>query len=180
MGTETKALYYVAWVIQGEWAHKIQSLKEYACTHFDTCKALRSPAHVTIIPPFKIKNTELPDLCNKILLWSQKIPYFIWKVNGVSHFDNRVIYVDVESAESIDIYRNNLFEMLQYQRPSGSYHPHITLAFRDLSPEAFAPAWNYFSQLDLQGEILQKTVSLLRHNGQRWEIIESFNHSGGR
>jgi 2'-5' RNA ligase len=48
------------------------------------------------------------------------------------------------------------------------YHPHMTLAFRDLRKSDFSKAWSDFSTKDLRVDFKVDGVTLLRHSGKEW------------
>jgi 2'-5' RNA ligase len=58
------------------------------------------------------------------------------------------------------------------------YHPHMSVAFRDLSRLHFAKAWEYYSQLSYEREFALKEIYLLRHNGREWEEYGMFKFTG--
>ena len=50
---------------------------------------------------------------------------------------------------------------------------HITIATRDISKAAFAEAWNHFQHKMFEESFDADGLSLLKHNGAKWEIIYS-------
>jgi 2'-5' RNA ligase len=63
-------------------------------------------------------------------------------------------------AEKLSIHNANYRE-----KP---FHPHITIAFRDLKKAIFNEAWDYYSNRLFQEEFTAESVTLLKHNGQFW------------
>ena len=63
------------------------------------------------------------------------------------------------------------FSFKKEQRP---FHPHITIANRDLAKKDFKKAWEYFAGLRYDTEFQADSISLLRHNNKEWEIAASF------
>ncbi len=166
-------MYYIAWVLEGEIACEIRAKQELACERFHSCKALRSPPHVTIVPPFYHPPDREEELSDVIMRWSIKVPGFDWELSDYSHFDKRVIYARIKGPEWLSEYRKKLFEELNILLPKRAFRPHVTVAFRDLKREQFTPAWRYFSSQKLRAVLRQNKVSLLRHTGSKWEIIRT-------
>ena len=54
------------------------------------------------------------------------------------------------------------------------YHPHMTVAFRDLKPSAFRQAWEEFEGRELSHHFEVRSIVLLKHNGKDWEIFREF------
>ena len=57
------------------------------------------------------------------------------------------------------------------------FHPHITIATRDLRKSAFAEAWPQVADQSFEQTFTANGTGLLRHNGHVWEVIHtaSFN-----
>ncbi len=57
-------------------------------------------------------------------------------------------------------------------KPDGRpFHPHITIATRDLHKAAFAEAWAYFEGKKYAALFEAKGLGVLRHNSIRWDVI---------
>ena len=52
------------------------------------------------------------------------------------------------------------------------FHPHITIAFRDLKKPMFYEAWEYFGGLKFNGRFSVEEVNLLKHEGGKWNVVE--------
>ena len=52
-----------------------------------------------------------------------------------------------------------------------SFHPHVTLATRDLYKKAFQEAWEIFSKKKYEALWIVNGISLLRHNKKNWDVI---------
>ena len=46
-------LYFIAMIAGGKEAGIIRSLQEEMCQLYEVCQALKSPPHITLIPPFR-------------------------------------------------------------------------------------------------------------------------------
>ena len=63
---------------------------------------------------------------------------------------------------------HNAFGVKVDRRP---FHPHITIATRDLTKAQFLEAWPGFEHRPLEAEWTASHISLLRHNGQTWNVV---------
>jgi 2'-5' RNA ligase len=61
-----------------------------------------------------------------------------------------------------------------FKKEQRAFHPHITIANRDLAKSDFRKAWEYFNGLEFQKQFTTSAISLLRHNNKEWEIAASF------
>lgn len=144
---------------------------------FDCTVALRSPAHITLIPPFWIKEEIETKLKDSIKNFSQQQTSFELNLRNFSAFKPGVIYVDVEPSESLNKLHLelqeswsviNLFPIEKHERP---FHPHITIATRDLSKRSFHEAWDIFKEKRYGATWIVNSISLLRHNQKNWDVI---------
>ena len=65
----------------------------------------------------------------------------------------------------------DIFNANYQDRP---YHPHLTLAFRDLRKSQYHLAWQEFSNREFKAEFMADKIALLKHNGKRWDVIKEF------
>src|SRR6185436_18497531 len=101
---------------------------------------------------------------------------FLIQLKNFSAFKPRVIYVDVlpeprlnelKTALETTLLQSNRFPIKKEERP---FHPHITIANRDLRKEDFPLAWQHFQQINYEESFMAEAIALLRHNGHVWEI----------
>jgi 2'-5' RNA ligase len=145
------------------------------------CKvALKSPAHITLIPPFQMAIDDAPAMKAFLQPFAAAQPSFSIHLKNFAAFKPRVIYVNVlpgeplntlQSALETTMLQSNRFQIKKEERP---YHPHVTIANRDLHKEDFPTAWQHFQQIKYEASFTADAISLLRHNGQLWEIAGSF------
>ncbi len=58
--------------------------------------------------------------------------------------------------------------MIKEDRP---FHPHLTIATRDLRKKAFYEAWEHFKKKEYAAEWITEGISLLRHNKKNWDVL---------
>ncbi|MEL7006674.1 MAG: 2'-5' RNA ligase family protein, partial [Bacteroidota bacterium] len=54
------------------------------------------------------------------------------------------------------------------------FRPHITIGFRDLKKATFYDAKPYYQERSFESSFLVNNLSLLRHDGLKWEVIRNF------
>lgn len=177
MPDHSSSMYYIAVLCPGELDKKITEFKLWVRDHFGCVVALKSPAHITLVPPFWMKN----EWEQRLIITTNefKLPpgNNIISLDGFSYFGRRVIFINVlenywlnEIKSKAETYFNELFPefIKEDDRP---FHPHITVANRDIKPSAFDKIWNYFSNKDFEGEFKADKLSLLRLAKGSWEEI---------
>jgi 2'-5' RNA ligase len=54
------------------------------------------------------------------------------------------------------------------------FHPHITIAFRDLKKSMFAKAWQEFSSKKFEAVWQVKVIVLLKNEDNQWRVLKEF------
>jgi 2'-5' RNA ligase len=141
-----KKLYFIGIVFEKKISSRIQSLKEMARTRFASRKALRSPAHITLAAPFHYDAKQIQQV--KTVVEEMESAAFPIRLEGAGRFGKRVIFVKTDSHKELSSYRDRLEEKLQplgIDTRTRKFHPHVTIAFKDLQEKVFPEAYTYFS-----------------------------------
>ena len=173
-------LCFIAIVPEPEIASEVQAFQNYALEHFKTGKALRAPPHITLEPPIDLELDQLPALEILLKAFAEKQISFPIQLKNFSAFPPRVIFIDVVENQKLHQLQNDLkicirsdFD-LRSNRPDQPFHPHMTVAFRDLTKKQFLKAWKYFSKIEYQRTFVANRLCLLQHNGNIWEERKNF------
>jgi 2'-5' RNA ligase len=171
------SMYFIALVAPKEINEDILKWKQFMKEQFDCVVGLRSPAHITVIPPFWMDEALEKELQTTMSVFSQKQVPFEINIKNFAAFKPQVIYVDVLPNQSLQILHSqlekfltagNLYPIKPEDRP---FHPHITIAARDLYKKAFYEAWEIFKEKKYEASWLADSISLLRHNQKNWDVI---------
>ena len=170
-------MYFIALVAPEKINVRVLNWKNFFKEHYGCTVALKSPAHVTLIPPFWMNEELEADLIDSINEFSASKNKFEIIVKDFAAFRPRVIYVAVVKNEILDklyesltdfIHTENKYPVKKDDRP---FHPHVTLATRDLYKKAFYEALEIFSTKKYEASWLVIGISLLRHNKKNWDVI---------
>ncbi len=172
-------MYFVAIVLPEELNQKILIWKNYMKEHYGCSVALKSPAHITLIPPFWMEEELEENLKVDLHEFSALQSSFNIELNNFSSFKPRVIFLEVETNESLQELKDKLeIELLEKKFPikkdERAFHPHITIANRDLRKKDFAEANDHFQKISYIQEFSASGLSLLRHDGSVWQTETSF------
>jgi 2'-5' RNA ligase len=174
-----KSLYFLAIIPPEDISIIVTALKTEAKTKFGSKHALKSPPHITIVPPFWLAEDQLLGLEAVITDSVKSQEIFSLNLNGFSCFTPRVIYISNSLSNELANFQQNIF------RKSALFHnkslkknrlftPHMTVAFKDLDPGKFAAAWDYFSAKSIDLRFQVEGLYLLKHQAKRWQITKSF------
>jgi 2'-5' RNA ligase len=176
-----KQLYLIAIIPPSPILEETQLLKEYFRDHYHSKASLNSPPHITLHMPFEWSEAKEAKLIGELQAFSSIQNSFAISLQNFSCFAPRVIYINVTTSQPLndmqtDLHRHfkihlNLFNA-QYQNLP--FHPHITLAFRDLKKDQFTNAWEEFKGKKFSASFVVDTITLLKHNGH-WQVFQEFH-----
>lgn len=169
-----RALYFVAIIPPSGLRKTVEDIKQEFSKTFHVFHALKSPPHITLIPPFQLGKEPLKPIREKLMKLVSHESKFELSTKGFSSFGSRVIFIDIYKSQALNelyIHVNSVFEHAMDKKP---FNPHMTIAFRDLSKEIFEKAWPAYSEKSFSQSFEVDSISLLKHNGKKWEVYEQF------
>jgi 2'-5' RNA ligase len=97
--------------------------------------------------------------------------------HNFSAFKPRTIFIAPEPNDELnnikkamdDFFKNNSFYNIKIE--TKPFHPHITIATRDLYKKSFHEIWPWFAEKKFIEEWTVEGISLLRHNKKNWDVI---------
>lgn len=184
MNTET-SLFFVALLPPLDIQDYATQIKQYFATHYHSRAALKSPPHITLQPPFGWLNAELPALEECLRDFTSDRTSVSLSLNGFAAFPPRVIYIDVERSTELLTLQADLMaelatklEIVDRVSKTRPFAPHMTVGFKDLTKQNFRLAWQEFQTRQLYVEFTASCLTLLRHDGKKWQIQSEFGFGG--
>ncbi|MBC7863043.1 MAG: 2'-5' RNA ligase family protein [Bacteroidia bacterium] len=169
--------YFIAIVPKDPLQEKIILLKKQVAETYHSEGALRSPAHITLHMPFELEGEKEKRFLNQFRNIGKGFTSFKVGLNNFGCFEPRVIFVCVKPCETLtDLQKKTVqfmkvnFSVFNQSDDLRGFHPHITIAFRDLKKPLFYEAWKEFAQKEFQEEFNCNSVSLLKHDGKNWMV----------
>ncbi len=178
---QSKQRFFIALVPPLDIEQHITEIQLYFAEHYNSRGALNSPPHITLQPTFEWLAQDVPTLEESLKEFSaNRLPIPV-TLSGFAAFAPRVIYADVvKSPELLEIHKNlmsyieatlGIVDRVSQTRP---FVPHMTVAFRDLTKDNFQTAWLEFAGRSLNFEFTASALTLLLHDGSRWNISNQF------
>ena len=172
----------------------VTAIKQEIGQRFSSRAALKSPPHITLQPPFNWSLERLDKLQHHLHRFAQQQRPIPIVLEGFSAFPPRVIYVDVHQTAALMAVQPALIVHLEthcglregyrtgsdHRRAPWPFTPHVTVGFRDLTPAAFHQAWAEFEHRPFSAEFEVPTLTLLRHDGQVWQIFSELPLSASK
>ncbi len=170
-------MYFFAILCPGELNHKIQPFKLWMKEHYGTAAALKSPAHITMIQPFWLEETREENLAQTFQLFKSDMDELEIQLDGFSHFGKKVLFVKVKEDPALEELKHqaeNHFLLSfsdRIKKDDRPFHPHVTIATRDLKPGDFDKAWLHFSEKIFKESFRARAISLLKLVDGKWKMI---------
>lgn len=180
MKSASQNLYFIALIPPSEIREHVMLLKNEMKDSYGAAHALKSPAHITLVMPFKRQEAEENLLFRSLKNFATEIQAFPIQLEDFDAFPPRVIFIKVLNHQPLIEFRQKLVQKLKTesgftQEEIGSrFHPHMTIATRDLPEEQFVLANREFLKRKFNAGWTADSISLLKHQGERWEIFKDF------
>ena len=174
------SLYFIAIIPKDPLQSKLMELKQWVFKGVGSKGALRSPAHITLLMPFKWKQEKESLLFESIDKLAYSIAPFNIELFNYNCFEPRVIYVNVKNSDILTEAKNEVVKMakqelkLTFLKDLRVFHPHITIAFRDLKKPQFYELWEQLKEKEFEADFEASSLALLKHNGKRWDVCKEF------
>ncbi|RYY98284.1 MAG: 2'-5' RNA ligase family protein [Chitinophagaceae bacterium] len=172
-------MYFTALVLPAELNEQILPLKRRMQERYGCTVGLKSPAHITLLPPFWMHPTLEQELRADLDSFAATRAPLAVHTRNFSAFRPRTIFIDVlvnEALAALKVANDAWFAARpQYgaridRRP---FHPHITIATRDLRKAAFFEAWPEFESAAFDATWTARGIGLLHHNGRSWDVVHT-------
>jgi 2'-5' RNA ligase len=176
-------MYFIALVLPTPLNEKVLYWKKWMDQQYQCKVGLKSPAHITLVPPFWMAEEKEPALLNAVDRFSETITPFFIRTNNFSTFKPRTIFIDVQKNDSLSSLKQNvdnffsLDQSYKIKIDSRPFRPHITIATRDLFKSSFYDAWPIFEKEKFEEEWQANSLSVLRHNKKNWDVIHTSQFS---
>ncbi len=180
------SLYFIALLPPEPFRQFAWKWKEYFRDQYKSKASLNSPPHITLHMPFKLKPKREAELITSLQRVADNFNPLMVELEGFGAFPPRVIFIDVEKSSELDELQQAIkrqmkldFQVFNANYQDKPFHPHMTLAFRDLRKAQFQQAWEEFQYKEVHYTWESTQFTLLKHNGHHWDIFQeiSLTHS---
>jgi 2'-5' RNA ligase len=173
-------LYFIAIIPHRELGEKVRRIKERMKAEYGAGHALKSPAHITLQMPFKRSSEDETSISGALRRFVTGEKSFTVDLDGFGAFAPRVIFIKIPEPKPVRALHSRLKQVLMTElhfspaEVMKDVQPHLTIATRDLTKEAFSIAWPELQKEEFKALLDVNSVFLLKHNGRNWDILEEF------
>lgn len=176
-------LYFIGYNLQDESAALVDVVRNSIAEKFSVHASLRFPSHLTFLRPFEMDDGFFDDLKRTLSDFASKRSAFEVSTVGFNSFDEAVWFLDVDQKQELFDMKKDLSDLLlqssllteEQVLETRGVHFHITLAYKDMTPEKFKLIGKYLASLDPINEKLNiNAITLFVNKGQSWDVLETF------
>jgi len=171
--------YFLAIVIPDPVFNEVENLKQEFFEKYGLKGGLRSPAHITLHRPFEWKEEKENILTEKLGDFRFEKSFDI-ELRDFAFFSPRVIYVNVIQNEILLRLYNELkrfaqteLKLLNEVNDLRGFHPHVTIANRDLKPALFHELQKEFAVRKFHAQFKGEDFVLLKLE-KTWQELKRF------
>jgi 2'-5' RNA ligase len=182
-GMRKENIYFIAIIPPKEISDEITEFKIDFKTRFSSSAALKTIPHITLKAPFKLTSGEHEPL----LEWFRRLPVtvspFPMEIRDFGTFDSKhkpVIFVHPVINDALHSLHKEIlgsfrtaYTEVGIMKNELDFHPHITIAYRDLEPENYAMAWREYQSKRYEAAFIVNSFHLLQHDSKKWNVIDT-------
>ena len=172
----------IALLLPDSLSDQVKKEQRFIANTWGPKRALRTPPHITLIPPISVTDAEENSLLKSAEKISKEFCYFRLQLDGYAAFKPKVIFIHPEESPELNdlqaAWRRELLATMPYildQYPERPYHPHLTLAHRDVTPEQFKKIWDHYAHQEYTASFKVDSFWILRHETNQWRPEKEFN-----
>lgn len=160
---------------------EIRKEQEDIASRWGPERALRTPPHITIIPPLLLNADEVGWLYGIAYAIAGTQTPFPIQLKNYSSFKPRVIFISPvvtpELYDLHDIWHQAIITKMPHvlaKYPDKPYHPHLTLAHKDVTHPQFDSMWKHYSNKPYQASFNANRFCILTHTESGWSVEKEY------
>ena len=159
----------------------VKEEQNFIAQKWNVRQALRTPPHITLIPPISLDEGESEELDRISKEIASLHPSFRLKVTRYEAFSPKVIYLKPSFPHVLRVLYTDLMDAIlakiphaMQKYPYESFVPHITIAYRDLDPLRFKEVWKYYKNKKVNFSVDIEQICILDNTADGWVISDSY------
>lgn len=182
-----KSLYLVCLLPPPDLSKEIDTIRKECSNKFQVFKALRPPVHITLYPPISMEAAKEKPFSMLMAKVAANARPFTQELENFGKFGKQVVYINAVVNTKLMELRQAIASNIERHRfaptalnKTEDFHPHFTIAYRDVLPHIFHDIWNEYKDRKFKASFFADKLSLLKHDGKRWNLLENYSLSGSR
>ncbi|MCU0376441.1 MAG: 2'-5' RNA ligase family protein [Chitinophagaceae bacterium] len=173
------SLFYIAIECPQHINERVDGMKAHMEKQYGCRAARKSPAHLTIVPPFRAEDELIKQLQDFVTTFNIGMVPFQIRLKDYGQFAERVLFVDVERPnEPLNALERECMQEFAEQFPGiifgmkPDFNPHVTLATRDIPEGKLAESRQYFeANFPFDEQFEAKSLTLYKLDKGWWQAV---------
>lgn len=174
----SKMRYVIVSVVHGEGGDFNNNLRKEVFKKFKV-KSSKLPAHFTIKAPFEVEDDifDLEKILENFVSREVAAPY---ELKGYNHFDERVIYMDVNMSKEGKELHDKLIEELSklsyidFEKKDGKDKVfHVTISSKKIK-SVYNSLWEYVNEYPCNYNCMFDNISLFKWQDNTWRLHKEY------
>lgn len=165
-------------VVKGEAGEFNNKLREDVKERFNI-KLSKLPAHFTINAPFEYDG-DISELESVLKDFCEREESHNYSINGYNHFDDRVIFMNVNMSKSGKEMHDRLIDELskvpfiKFNDKDGKDKTfHVTIVSKKIK-DIYNDVWEYVNDIPCEFECIFDNICIFRWENSTWKLYEEF------
>jgi 2'-5' RNA ligase len=177
-----KSLYLTAILPPEELTQQIDEIRKECAVRFNVKAALKPPVHITLYKPIKLEADREKELLQILQGIKRNHEPFKVELENFDTFNSTVVYIRVLKNQGLwnleheikKAYKDRGIDT-EEESSNKAYHPHITIAYRDIPRATFPVMWTAYKNKKFKRNFMASHFTLLKHNGEKWLPLQNFD-----
>lgn len=171
--------YFFAFIPPEPFLSQSTQIKEWIKEQFGIKYALKSPPHITVKMPFTYNEAKEEQLINHVAAFLENQNPFRVEISGIGTFGNRVIFHQILPNPSLNDFQASLKLFckrelhLTDELSDRNFHPHMTLAFKDLKASKFDAVLKFCREKQFSAVFIAEELTILKRIDGRWKAMHN-------
>lgn len=174
-------LYLTAILPPPELSEQIDEIRMELSQQFNIYAALKPPVHITLYRTVTMEASREELLIGFLKSVSFKHSPYTQELLNFGSFNIQTVFINAIKTKLLSALQKDIAAVFNKNKidpkeviGNTTFHPHVTVGYRDIPPEVFPDLWNEIKNRKFKRSFAVNQFSLLKHDGKKWQIFEEF------
>lgn len=175
------SLYLTAILPPPELSQQIDDIRKELSEQFKIYAALKPPAHITLYRPLNLDDKLDAHFVKLLRRVGESHEPFNQDLLNFGAFNIQTAFISAEKGKAITALQKEISAVIRKNKidfkeikGNTTFHPHVTVAYRDVPPNVFPALWNELKNRKFKRSFCVDRFYLLKHDGQKWQRFQEF------
>lgn len=162
-------------------SEQIDEIRQELSDRYKIYAGLKPPVHITLFRPVNIEESTEVSLVKLLKPVCFNHKPFTQELLNFESFNIQTLFIKAVKHPFLGALQKDITAVFNKNKidpkevkGNTTFHPHVTIAYRDIPPEVFPEIWNELKNRKFKRSFTVDRFSLLKHDGKKWQIFEEF------